>query len=94
MLHIKLEPEVRQGMNMLKYLSNHPNEFHGFIAPYLIAHMQIVSCIFTEIVNIILICGQTTSKDTITNFVALGAISEIDDYYFSSIDEQRIKEVV
>lgn len=46
---------------MLKYLSNHPDDFHNLMMPYLVVQMQIISCLFTEIVNIILICGQNTS---------------------------------
>lgn len=94
MLHIQLEPEIRHALNMLKYLANHPDEFYNLLMPYAVVHMQIISCLFTEIVNIILICGQNTSQDTIVNYVALGAITQIDDYYFSSICEQKLKEFV
>jgi hypothetical protein len=37
--------------------------------------MQLIGVILTEIINILLICGQNTVMDTIINFIALGAIA-------------------
>jgi hypothetical protein len=37
MLHIRLETEVRQGLNMIRYLINHSNEFSSTLGPFLIA---------------------------------------------------------
>lgn len=39
LLHIRLEPEVRQGLNMLKYLNNHQELFSSVAGPYFVAHM-------------------------------------------------------
>ena len=49
---------------------------------------------FTVIVNIFLICGQTEIMDTIFNFIALGVISEIDNYYYESLPPTRLKNFV
>lgn len=86
MLHLNLQKEVLQGSNLLKYLNNHEEDFHGVFAPSIIARMQIIVTLFTEIINIILICGQSDVMDCIFNFIALGAIAEIDNYYFRTIN--------
>ena len=47
--------------------------------------MQITIALFTEIVNVLLICAQSTVLNSILNFVALVVIAEIDDYYAASL---------
>lgn len=70
---------------MIKYLSNHSEDFDDVDAPFLIAMMKLTSSVLTEIINIFLICGQNTIMDCIMNFIALGIICEIDKHYASSL---------
>ena len=53
--------------------------------------MQLFGALATELINICLICGQDTIMDCIMNFIALGVISEIDDYYAASLKFCPIK---
>jgi hypothetical protein len=57
LLHLQLEGEVRQGLFLFKNLIIKSEEFDSKFAPFLIACMQIFGAVFTEIVNIFLICG-------------------------------------
>ena len=91
MLHMRLEIEVRQSLNMIRYLINHSAQFTSTMVPFLVAHMQLFASLLTEIINICLICGQKTIMDSIINFIALGAISEIDNYYAVSLNHLPIK---
>ena len=70
---------------MLKFKNNHSDEFTHFWEPTFIPLMQITASLFTEAINIALICLQPTIMDCIMNFIALGAISEIDNYYAGSL---------
>jgi hypothetical protein len=70
---------------MMKYLANHHNQFSGILGPLLIALMQFIGAFFTEIINILVICSLPTIMEIIMNFIALGAISEIDNYYLASL---------
>jgi hypothetical protein len=56
--------------------------------------MQLIGALFTEIINIILICGQETIMDTIVNFIALGVIAEIDNYYYDALATSPFKQAV
>lgn len=47
--------------------------------------MQFIGAFFTEIINILVICNLPTIMDIIMNFIALGVISEIDNYYLASL---------
>ena len=69
----------------MKYLTNHWNQFTFPNVAYTVALMQFWGGLFTEGVNLGLICCQSTVLDTMLNFIALGAIAEIDNYYANSI---------
>lgn len=94
MLHIQLEPEVKQGIDMIRYLSYYPDEFSAKGAPLMIAHMQMLAALFTEAVNMVLICTQQDSLNTVVNFVALLAIASIDNYYYDSLSSSSMKRLV
>ena len=57
----------------------------------LISLMQLSSALGTEIINIALICAQDTVKDVIMNFIALGVIAEIDNFYAGTLTNNPIK---
>ena len=63
------------------------------LAGLLVASMQYVIALATEIVNLIVISGQKSVIDCIMNFVALKVISEVDDIYLGSIRDPIIKEM-
>ena len=94
MLHLRLEQEVRQSLNMIRYLIHHSPEFTGTMVPFLVAQMKLFGSLLTEIINICLLCGQKTIMDAIINFIALGAISEIDNYYATSLSQIPLKEAL
>ena len=59
--------------------------------PFIIAHMQLFAVLLTEIANIYLICQQDNAEDVVLNFVALAAISEVDNKYAASLIDLRIR---
>ena len=76
----------------MKYLANHHEKFSGTLGPFLIAMMQFIGAFFTEIINILVICSLPTIMEIIMNFIALGAISEIDNYYLASLSMCPLKD--
>lgn len=85
LLHCQLLPEVRQGLMCMKYLTNHPKKFKSLVRPFLVTLMQLITSVLTEVINLVLICGQSDSMDVVINFVALGAITQIDNFYAGSL---------
>ncbi len=76
----------------MKFLSNHnhvaPGEstyFTETTAPMLVALMQFLGAFLTETINIVSICSLENTKEVIMNFIALGVIAEIDNYYLSAL---------
>lgn len=79
---------------MIKYFNNHPDEFCHRVTPVLVGSMQLFVALFTELINILLICGQTTIMDSVMNFIALGVIAEVDNFYAGSLKNFPLKECV
>jgi hypothetical protein len=79
---------------MLKYFNNHSDDFVSQSEPVVVALMQLTGALFAETINIILICGQQTVMDTVLNYIALGVIAEIDNYYCNSLPNKGFKTAV
>jgi hypothetical protein len=86
---------------MMKYMANHncilenderERAFTGTLAPLCVALMQLVGATLTETINILSICALENSKEVIMNFIALGIIAEIDNYYLSALPPSPLKE--
>ena len=62
---------------------------HYKIRIFLIAIMKFVSAIFCEIILIIAIAHVEKINDIIKDFVAIGFIVEIDDYFASNLPNRN-----
>ncbi len=79
---------------MIKYFANQRPLFDETNHPFYLSVMKLTGAILTEIVNILLICKQTTIMDAVMNFIALEVIAEIDNLYAESLKNLRIKEAI
>lgn len=77
---------------MIKYYNNHPKKFCHNVTPVFVGMMQMISALFTELMNVLLICGENNIKESVMNFIALGVIAEIDNFYASSLKNFPLKE--
>ena len=55
-----------------------------------VALMQFLGALFTETINLLLICSLENTKEVIMNFIALGVIAEIDNYYFLALPSSNL----
>jgi len=100
LLHIQIEGEFRQGVAMLKYQVNHPDNFKDsegnstLFSASSIIFMQVLTTISTEVINFLLIFESQSPKEALMNFVALAVISQIDDFYYQSIRGEPLKEAI
>jgi len=53
--------------------------------------MQCTVIFFTEVMNLLLLCGFDDTMELITNYIALGVIAEIDNIYASSLHNFKLK---
>lgn len=84
-LHLQIEGEVSQSIKIMKFTYYRTGGWNRRFPQFVIAFMQLFGAVSTEIINIILICQQDTSKEIIMNLLAFSVIAEIDDFYAGTL---------
>ncbi len=74
-LHMQIEPEVFQGLQMIKFALFRCNNPRLRFFQICVAVMQLSGAIFTEYINILLICEQDEVKNIVMNFIQFAAIA-------------------
>ena len=74
-LHMLIEPEVFQAIQMIKFSLYRCNNLELRNYQICVALMQLFGALLTEFVNLILICDLTSAKDIVMNFVQFATIS-------------------
>ena len=85
MMHLQVSADEAQGLQMMKYLVNHPEEF---AAPYLafsVGGLQFFTGFITELACIIFLGSLNNPIAVIIRFIALGSIAKIDNFYFGAL---------
>jgi len=74
-LHMQIEPEVFQGLQMIKFALFRCNNGRLRFFQICVAVMQLSGALFTEYINILLICEQDEVKNIVMNFIQFAAIA-------------------
>ena len=93
-LHMQIEPEVFQGIQMIKFALFRCNNFRLRSFQILVAVMQLSGALFTEYINMLLICEQDEVKNIVMNFIQFAAIAQIDDLYSQSLKNSFLRTLV
>lgn len=93
LMHLQVESDMRQGLRMMKYVTNHPFDFSNPMTAFFVALMQCIGGLFAEIACILFLCSINSAIDVIIKFVALASIAKVDDIYASALpaDGNKIK---
>jgi len=107
MMHLNVEPEIRNGIFLANYCINHPDIFRNSVyadergkrrinvmavlPPFSLAMGQIMSGIIVEISVLIYLTSLDDLLFIIMRFVALCAICKFDDMYASALPENKMK---
>ncbi len=93
-LHMMIEPEVYQAIQMIKFTLNRCDDLELALYQILVALMQLLGALMTEFVNLLLISSLTQVKDIVMNFVQFAAISQIDDFYANSLKNSFLRQLI
>ena len=93
LMHLQVEGDLRQGLKMMKYVSNQPFDFSNPGAAFFVAFMQTIGGLAAEVACIVYLSSLTKAIDVIIKFVALASIAKVDDFYASALpsDGNKIK---
>ncbi len=74
-LHMQIEPEVFQGIQMIKFALFRCNNIRLRFFQICVAVMQLAGALSTEYINMLLICEQDEVKNIVMNFIQFAAIA-------------------
>jgi len=85
MMHITVQADTRNGLNMMKYCVNHYKNFTNPYAPFLLALMSTLIAIGIEINVMVIMANMDGVIDVILRFISLASIVNIPREYFCSL---------
>jgi len=94
LLHMELIEDVKQGLTMLHYMNNHPDQFSNTVIPFWIALMQSTGGFIAELTNLFMLSTRVSVEYCITFFVAFHVLVAVDNIYAESLSDFPLKEAV
>lgn len=85
LMHLQVEGDIRNGLNMMKYSVNHWNNFRNPKTAFVIGFMQMFGGVATELCCMIYLASITDTINTVIKFIALGNIAKVDDFYAGAL---------
>ena len=94
LMHFNVEPDVRQGIYMMKYVTNHSKDFTNPGFAYAIGLMQMTGGLAAEVLCMLYLTSIRSTIDTIIRFMALASIANVDDWYAGALQGSPLKKKV
>lgn len=104
MMHLNVEQEIRNGLELCKYCLNHPAIFKGavyrgsngkrrinmraLLPPISLTMGQVLVALAVELNLLIFLTSQQDLLDVIIKFIAMVAITKFDDMYASTLQSK------
>lgn len=85
LMHLQVEGDLRQGIFMMKYVSNHAKDFNNPWHAFMIGLMQTIGGLAAEFLCIFYLTNIQNTMDTVIKFMALASIAKVDDFYASAL---------
>ena len=89
-MHIAVEKDVRNGLNMMKYSVNHYDHFLNPFASFLFGFLFFIISYFVEINVMIVLTSMPDVMGVVMKYVSLAAISKIPMFYFASLRDHKM----
>ena len=93
-LHMALQDELKQGLDNMKYALNHEWRFENWKIAFFSGFLQTTVIVLIEFVNFLAILTSFTTLDVVLNFLALCVISDFDDFFYGSLRDEPLKELL
>ena len=85
MMHLQVVSDEQQGMNLMKYMVNHPEEFSAPRLAFVVGFLQFFVGFMTELCCIIFLGSLDNAIGVIIRFIALGSIAKVDNFYADAL---------
>ena len=105
MMHLIVEPDIRNGIKLMKYCVNHPGMFKGanesrervlenptaVLPAFFLGFVQAIMGIITEYMVLFYLSTLTYLFDIIMKFAALTFVVSVDNLYANALFENKMK---
>ena len=85
LMHLQVEGDMRQGLQMMKYVTNHSANFSNPFYAFFVAFMQSIGGLAAEVFCIIFLCSLEDPINIIIRFVAFASIGKVDNFYAAAL---------
>ena len=89
-MHIAVEKDVRNGLNMMKYATNHPHNFVNPLAAFSFGWFLFIISIFVELNVMLVMTTLVDVMDIAMKYISMAAIVNIPRFYFGSLKNNRM----
>jgi hypothetical protein len=93
MMHINVEKDVRNGINMMKYSVNHYENFNNVYPAFAIGLFGTIISLIVEINVMIILSAMPNVLGVVCKYVSLAAVANIPRFYYNSLVEHRMTKV-
>lgn len=90
MMHINVEKDVRNGIQMMKYSVNHYENFNNVVPAFVLALNSTIISLVVEFNVMIILSSMPNVLGVVMKYVSLAAIANIPRFYFNSLVEHRL----
>lgn len=89
LMHLQVEGDLRNGLQLMKYATNHPREFFMPKAAWFVGFMQFFGGVLCELACVLFLSTINEIIFIVIKFIALGSIAKIDDFYAAALPEEN-----
>jgi len=90
MMHLNVEPDVRLGIDMMKFAVNHHQKFNSVYPAFFIGWLYTVIAIIVEFNVMLILTTIPNVLNVIIKYVSLAAIANIPRFYYASLVEHKL----
>ena len=95
LFHMKFEPEIRNGLTMMKYAAIHSEFFEYAGLSFLMGFLNMITIYIVECINLWNLSNTTDGTyKLLTSFIALGIIGQFDDIFLEIYSNRRVCRLV
>jgi len=88
-MHINVEKDIKNGINLMKYTVNHSENFTNHVPPFMFGLLNCVICIIVEVNVMLILTSMSDVVGVIMKYVSLAAIANIPRFYFASLTPEH-----
>ena len=81
-MHLNIYPHFNKGMQTMKFVNNHPDEFDSEFWPYMLGFAQVVYSFIFEAMNIAILYSRSNIYLTIGSYVTVSIVVDLQAMYY------------